>query len=49
MFGGPYTEIILTGDTFDDCQQAALAYAKAEQKHLFTRSTIPISSKARER
>jgi len=32
MFGGPYTEIILTGDTFDDCQQAALAYAKAEQK-----------------
>ena len=27
MFGQGYIEIILTGDTFDDCQQAALAYA----------------------
>ncbi|MGK6350091.1 threonine ammonia-lyase IlvA [Parapedobacter sp. DT-150] len=26
MFGNGYIEIILTGDTFDDCQQAALAY-----------------------
>ncbi len=26
MFGGDRIEIILTGDTFDDCQQAATAY-----------------------
>ncbi len=26
MFGDGYIEIILTGDTFDDCQRAALAY-----------------------
>ncbi|WP_262246773.1 threonine ammonia-lyase IlvA [Parapedobacter soli] len=26
MFGGDRIEIVLTGDTFDDCQQAALAY-----------------------
>jgi len=26
MFGGGSVEIILTGDTFDDCQQAATAY-----------------------
>lgn len=28
MFGNGYVEIVLTGDTFDDCQQAALAYAR---------------------
>ncbi|MFD1628563.1 threonine ammonia-lyase IlvA [Pseudopedobacter beijingensis] len=28
MFGKDKVEIILTGDTFDDCQQEALAYAK---------------------
>ncbi|MFC3198834.1 threonine ammonia-lyase IlvA [Parapedobacter deserti] len=28
MFGNGYIEIVLTGDTFDDCQQAALAYAR---------------------
>lgn len=28
MFGNGQVEIILTGDTFDDCQHAALAYAK---------------------
>ncbi|HLW49604.1 MAG TPA: threonine ammonia-lyase IlvA [Sphingobacteriaceae bacterium] len=28
MFGNGYIDIILTGDTFDDCQQAALAYSK---------------------
>src|SRR5690606_32760036 len=33
MFGQGYIEIILTGDTFDDCQQAALAYA---DKHNMT-------------
>ncbi|PPL02856.1 threonine ammonia-lyase IlvA [Parapedobacter indicus] len=27
MFGQGYIEIVLTGDTFDDCQRAALAYA----------------------
>ncbi len=27
LFGGDYVEIVLTGDTFDDCQQTALAYA----------------------
>lgn len=26
MFGGDRVEIVLTGDTFDDCQQAATAY-----------------------
>lgn len=26
MFGNGYIEIVLTGDTFDDCQQTALAY-----------------------
>ena len=30
MFGGDYIEIILTGDTFDDCQQTALAYSQAQ-------------------
>lgn len=30
MFGNGHIEIILTGDTFDDCQQAALAYAEAQ-------------------
>lgn len=28
MFGNGHIDIILTGDTFDDCQQAALAYSK---------------------
>src|SRR5690606_26309145 len=28
MFGKDKVEIILTGDTFDDCQQEALAYAE---------------------
>lgn len=27
MFGGEHIEIVLTGDTFDDCQAAALTYA----------------------
>lgn len=31
MFGNGQIEIILTGDTFDDCQEAALAYAKEHQ------------------
>lgn len=31
MFGKDNIEIILTGDTFDDCQQAALAYAEKNQ------------------
>lgn len=31
MFGDGYVEIILTGDTFDDCQQAALAYADRQR------------------
>lgn len=30
MFGQGYIEIVLTGDTFDDCQQAALAYANEQ-------------------
>src|SRR5690606_8545301 len=29
MFGNGYVDIILIGDTFDDCQQAPLAYAAA--------------------
>lgn len=29
MFGGDHIKIILTGDTFDDCQQAATAYGAA--------------------
>ena len=28
MFGGDFVEIILTGDTFDDCQKEALLYAE---------------------
>lgn len=31
MFGDGYVEIILTGDTFDDCQLAALAYADEQR------------------
>src|SRR5690554_3931163 len=31
MFGNGYIDIILTGDTFDDCQQAALAYSKENE------------------
>lgn len=34
MWGNSNIEIILTGDTFDDCQKAALAYAK-ENKMTF--------------
>src|SRR5690606_30443878 len=30
MFGQGYIEIVLTGDTFDDCQLAALAYANEQ-------------------
>ncbi|SEK20859.1 threonine ammonia-lyase IlvA [Parapedobacter koreensis] len=30
MFGNGYIEIVLTGDTFDDCQQVALAYCAAQ-------------------
>jgi threonine dehydratase len=29
MFGGEYIEIVLTGDTFDDCQSQALEYSHA--------------------
>jgi threonine dehydratase len=28
MFGGSFIEIVLTGDTFDDCQREALAYTE---------------------
>jgi len=28
MFGGEYTEIVLTGDTFDECQTHALEYTR---------------------
>ncbi|MXV17186.1 threonine ammonia-lyase IlvA [Hufsiella ginkgonis] len=31
MFGDSSIEIVLTGDTFDDCQQEALAYAAAHE------------------
>ncbi|GAA4320042.1 threonine ammonia-lyase IlvA [Compostibacter hankyongensis] len=31
MFGENFVEIVLTGDTFDDCQEAALGYAAREQ------------------
>ena len=34
MWGNGHIEIVLTGDTFDDCQQAALAYAE-EHKMTF--------------
>ncbi|MGO1597317.1 MAG: threonine ammonia-lyase IlvA [Sphingobacterium sp.] len=34
MWGNGHIEIVLTGDTFDDCQQAALAYAE-ENKMTF--------------
>lgn len=34
MFGDGYIEIVLTGDTFDDCQQVALTYC-AEQGMTF--------------
>lgn len=33
MFGGGNIEIILSGDTFDDCQQAALAYSTKWDKN----------------
>jgi threonine dehydratase len=29
MFGGEYTEIVLVGDTFDECQSHALEYTRA--------------------
>lgn len=32
MFGGDNIEIVLTGDTFDDCQMHALDYCKQETK-----------------
>lgn len=31
MFGGEYVEIVLTGDTFDDCLKEALAYTEEHQ------------------
>jgi threonine dehydratase len=31
MFGNGYIEIILTGDTFDDCQKAAIEYCQLHQ------------------
>lgn len=31
MFGGELTEIVLVGDTFDECQTHALAYAEANE------------------
>lgn len=32
MFGDGYIEIVLRGDTFDDCQQSALAYSAEQHK-----------------
>lgn len=32
MFGGDRVEIVLTGDTFDECQQHALEFVRAHQK-----------------
>lgn len=32
MFGGEHIEIVLTGDTFDECQAYALAYARQNEK-----------------
>jgi threonine dehydratase len=32
MFGGDHIEIVLTGDTFDDCQTQALEFAKANSR-----------------
>lgn len=32
MFGGPYIEVVLEGDTFDDCAQAAKKYTSEQGK-----------------
>jgi threonine dehydratase len=32
MFGGDFTEIVLIGDTFDECQGHALEYTRAQNK-----------------
>lgn len=32
MFGGEYIEIVLVGDTFDECQKHAIAYTEQEGK-----------------